>query len=132
MISYYYKSKEIVINKRKNYYLTYEKKNYSIDIYNNINKENQIEGEDITLEEAIIIIESVEKGKSDSKLNDIIINKDIVIKKGPYGFYIKYQNKANIAFNAKLKKKYGTDYSNITEEECQELIDKKIKKNTKK
>ena len=127
-----YKSKEIVVNKRKNYYLTYEKKNYSIDIYNNINKENQIEGEDITLEEAIIIIESVEKGKSDSKLNDIIINKDIVIKKGPYGFYIKYQNKANIAFNAKLKKKYGTDYSNITEEECQELIDKKIQKNTKK
>ena len=100
-------------------------------IYNNINKENQIEGESITLSDAILVIESVEKGKSDSKLNDIKISDDIVVKKGPYGFYIKYQNKVNVPFNAKLKKKYGTDYKDITLEECQELIEKKMKKTKK-
>ena len=94
-------------------------------------KENQIEGESITLSDAILVIESVEKGKSDSKLNDIKISDDIVVKKGPYGFYIKYQNKVNVPFNAKLKKKYGTDYKDITLEECQELIEKKMKKTKK-
>ena len=126
-----HKSKEVVVNKRKNYYLTYDKKNYSLDIYNNINKENQIEGESITLSDAILVIESVEKGKSDSKLNDIKISDEIVVKKGPYGFYIKYQNKVNVPFNAKLKKKYGTDYKELTLEECQELIEKKMKKTNK-
>ena len=66
--------------------------------------------------------------KTSSGGNDINISETIVVKKGPYGFYIKYQNKLNVPFNAKMKKKYGKDFSKITIEECTELIDKKLKK----
>jgi DNA topoisomerase I len=123
-----YKGQDLIINKKKNYYLTFDKKNYSIDIYNKNNKDNEIDGSDISLYNGIHIIEVTEKYKKEAGGNDININKDIVIKKGPYGFYIKYQNKINVPFNAKIKKKYGKEFSKITIEECMELIDKKINK----
>lgn len=121
-----YKDKDIIVNRRQNYYLTYDKKHYSIDTYNKSNEKKSdfvpINSEKITLEEAIIIIKSV----LNKMKNDIKINNDIVVKQGPYGFYIKYKKTQNVAISFKLKKKYDTfdKMKKITLAECQEQIDK--------
>ena len=70
--------------------------------------------ESITLKEAIELIKT--KTASDIKLSD-----DVVVKNGPYGFYIKYQGKQNIS----IPKKYHSDIKNITLETCHEIITKK-------
>ena len=122
-----YENDDIIINKRANYYITYKKKNYSIDIYNKNNSEKDdfimINGENITLEDAIKVIKSV---GNNSGGDDIKINKDIVIKKGPYGFYIKYKGKDNVSIPYKLKKKYDNfeKIKSMTLEECEECIEK--------
>ena len=121
-----YENSNVIINKRANYYITHKKKNYSIDIYNKNNSEKDdftiITGETITLEDAIKVIKSIGNNGGD----DIKINKDIIIKKGPYGFYIKYKGKNNVSIPYKLKKKYDTfeKIKSITLEECEECIEK--------
>ncbi len=128
-----YKGKDIIINKRKNYYITYNKKNYSIDIYNKNNEKTEdfeaINGQAITLDEAIDVIKSVANQNS----TDIKINKDIIIKKGPYGFYIKYLGKENVSIPYKLKKKYDTfdKIKSMSLEECLDAIEKHKEKKTK-
>lgn len=121
-----YEKSNVIVNKRANYYITHKKKNYSIDIYNKNNSEKDdftmINGEIITLEDAIKVIKSIGNGGDD----DIKINKDIVIKKGPYGFYIKYKSKNNISIPYRFKKKYDTleKFKSMTLEECEECIEK--------
>ena len=121
-----YKSERVIINKRKNYYITYKKKNYSIDNYNKCEDNESIDGSCITLDEAIKVIETISKEVG----NDIKISDDIFIKKGPYGFYIKYKETQNIPIIYKYKKVYKTqdDIKNMTLEECNECIEKKLKK----
>lgn len=121
-----YKSDNVVINKKKNYYLTYKKKHYSIDNYNKCEDNQCIDGSCITLEEAIKVIDTI----SNEVGNDIKITDDILIKKGPYGFYIKYKGTLNIPIIYKYKKVYKTqdDIKNMSLGECNECIEKKIKK----
>ena len=114
-----YQGKDVFLNKRKNYYLSCNKKNYSLDIYNKNNPDNSIYPEEITIQECCLVIESVTKRDS----ADINITSDIVIKKGPYGFYIKYKGKENIKIPAAIKKKYNNDFKEITLLECQEIIE---------
>jgi len=125
-----YKSDNVIINKKKNYYLTYKKKNYSIDNYNKCEDNECIDGSCITLEEAIKVIDTI----SSEVGNDIKITDDIFIKKGPYGFYIKYKGTQNIPIIYKYKKVYKTieNIKNMTLEECNECIEKKIKKGKSK
>jgi len=137
-----YKDSPIILNKRQNYYLTYKKKNYSIDNYNkqfeNTDSDSddddddnttgtsiqptKIKCETISLEESIKVIEYLMK----SIVDDIQITKDILIKKGPYGFYIKYKTKINVAIIYKYKKQYTTfeKMKSMTLEECNECIEK--------
>jgi DNA topoisomerase I len=134
-----YKDSPIIVNKRQNYYLTYKKKNYSIDNYNkqfeNTDSDSdsdiatgssihptKIKCETISLEESIKVIEYLMKYIVD----DIQITKDILIKKGPYGFYIKYKTKINVAIIYKYKKQYTTfeKMKQMTLEECNECIEK--------
>ena len=110
---------QVYLNKRKNYYLTCNKKHYSLDTYNKSNPDNPIEPTTITLNECQVIIGEVEKQLE----SDIKINKDIVIKKGPYGFYIKHKNTTNVKIPAAIKKKYDNNYKDITLEECQTIVD---------
>ena len=123
-----YEKSNVIINKRKNYYITHKKKNYSIDIYNKSNENKEgfelINGEVITIEEAIEVIKFVSANNGGA--NDINITDNIVIKKGPYGFYIKYEGKTNIPLIYKYKKTYDTfeKMKTITLEECQECIEK--------
>ena len=128
-----YKNESIIVNKKQNYYLTYKKKNYSIDNYNKQFETNDSDSDSdtqndkinsalITLAQSIKVIDYLMK----SMMDDIEINKDIVIKKGPYGFYIKYKTKINVAIVYKYKKKYTTfeDIKQMTLEECNECIEK--------
>jgi len=71
------------------------------------------------LNECQVIIGGVEKQLE----SDIKISKDIVIKKGPYGFYIKHKNTTNVKIPAAIKKKYDNNYKDITLEECQTIVD---------
>ena len=114
-----YQNKDILLNKRKNYYLSCNKKNYSLDIYNKNNADNPIFPEEITIEDCILVIESVSK----HSVNDIKISNDILIKKGPYGFYIKYKGKNNVKIPTAIKKKYDNNFKDITLQECQEIIE---------
>mgnify|MGYP001185181085 CR=1 FL=1 len=96
----------VMLNKKNGYYLSYNKKNIAL--------KDVEHPENITLQEAIQLIKT--KTASDIKLSD-----DIVVKNGPYGFYIKYQGKQNIS----IPKKYHADIKKITLETCQEIIQKK-------
>ena len=113
-----YDNCEVYLNKRKNFYLSCNKKNYSLDIYNK-NNDNCILPENITLNECKLVIDSIKKQSS----SDIKISDKIIIKKGPYGFYIKYKGKNNIKIPSYIKKKYKEDYSGITLLECQTIIE---------
>lgn len=96
----------VVLNKKNGHYLSYNKKNIALKDVEN--------PENITLEEAIKLIKS--KLSDDIKLND-----DIIVKNGPYGFYIKYKGKQNIS----IPKKYHASIKTISVETCQDIINKK-------
>ena len=104
-----YKDNEIILkNGKYGEYITYKGKNY-----------NTGEETDITLEKAIDLINTSNKKKPDSNIIKKI-NKDIIVKSGPYGAYISYKGKHNV-------KIYNKDPVKITEKECIELINKKFK-----
>ena len=122
-----YNNCDVYLNKRKNFYLSCNKKNYSIDIFNK-NNDNMINPESITIQECKLVIESVNKQLS----NDIKVNDNITIKKGPYGFYIKYKGKINIKIPTAIKKKYDNEFSKITLQECETIIEQNESKPKKK
>ena len=106
-----YKEHEIVLkNGKYGEYITYKGKNY-----------NTGQEKDINLEKAIEILKNhtTDKKKSDSNIIKKI-NKDIIVKSGPYGAYISYKAKYNV-------KIYNKDPVKITEKECIDLINKKFK-----
>jgi DNA topoisomerase-1 len=127
-----YKDVDIIIKKAKNVYISYGNANYSIENYVKANqKQNKfdnpnnvfIDDENITFEEAKRIIDYYEKSKIDKAENakqDKVMNDQITIKKGPYGYYIKLDGTINV----KLPKKYSKDIDNITLEQCLEVVEK--------
>jgi DNA topoisomerase-1 len=131
-----YKDVDIIIKKAKNVYISYGNANYSIENYVKANQKNSnaggnpnninnvfIDDENITFEEAKRIIDYYEKSKLDKAENakqDKVMNDNITIKKGPYGYYIKLDGTINI----KLPKKYSKDIDNITLEQCLEVVEK--------
>ena len=130
-----YKDVDIIIKKATNVYISYGNANYSIENYVKANqKQNKfdnpsntnntfIDDENITFEEAKRIIDYYEKSKIDKAENakqDKVMNENITIKKGPYGYYIKLDGTINV----KLQKKYSKDIDNITLEQCLEVVEK--------
>jgi DNA topoisomerase-1 len=130
-----YKDVDIIIKKAKNVYISYGNANYSIENYVKANQKNSnasntsntnnvfIDDENITFEEAKRIIDYYEKSKLDKAENakqDKVMNEQITIKKGPYGYYIKIDGTINV----KLPKKYSKDIDNITLEQCLEVVEK--------
>ena len=105
-----YKNSEIILNKgRYGLYVKHSGKNYSLkDIK---------EEEDINQENIIDLIKNYQKSGEIKR-----INKDIVIKNGKYGAYINYKKKTNVKIWSKTKPE------DLTEEQCMEMIHKKLKK----
>lgn len=109
-----YKDKEIIVkNGKYGLYFTYNNSNYSIS-----------SKDDILLDEAINIIKRKNENSSINQ-NNIIkqINDKIIIKNGKFGPYISYNNNTK-NINIKLYK----NPNEITEQECLELISKKLSK----
>ena len=110
-----YKDQDVILKRSKNIYIASGGKNYSIDIYNSNNRENPIDPDRCDINDAIKVIQSAGIKVSDKKINN-----DIVIKKGPYGFYIKYQGTKNIPIPAKQK----DNAQQLTEAECLTIVEK--------
>ena len=96
-----YLDKPVELCKAKSVYLRWSDTNYSLEIYMTNNPGLIQEPETITLQQAIAVVETINKDKADGKLRaaqQITIPDlaDAVIKSGPYGFYIKYLDQYNI------------------------------------
>jgi len=121
-----YEDGEIILKKAKNIYLAYKGVNYSIESYNKINERNSdliCNPEITTLEDAIRIItyyQGLKTAKTTAAQNDRQLRDDVIVKVGPYGPYIKYQNQYNIPLPKKLKERWES----ITIEECEPVIEK--------
>lgn len=127
-----FKDNEIVIKKAKNIYISWNETNYSIENYFKIHKDKcEFEPDNITYENAVEIIKyylEMNNTRAAMATQDRILNDDVVIKMGPFGPYIKYQNSINIALPKKLKESWGT----ITLDECLPIIEKGKNKQSKK
>ena len=118
-----YKTHLVYLNKKKSFYLTYNKKNYSLEYYFKVNKNEHCDYEYLELEQAIKILEfSLSNVSTDKKINE-----DIIIKKGPYGFYIKYKNTSNIP----IPKKQKDNALSLTLEEINTIIEKYTERKSK-
>lgn len=140
-----YRGKTVVLCRSRNYFIKYDDKSYSIDNYNNLiaidnkeaepiiindllnnkdyTKDNITSTDFISLEHAINVIDHYDKNSK-----DIVINKDMVIKYGKYGPYVKYKDE----INASVPYKYRGKLDTLTPAICKELVDKKRIKNEKK
>ena len=129
-----YHGKDVLLAKAKTAFFKFNGKNYSIDIYNKTHPEETIDTNDdklvdIKLEDAIKVID--DRAKTDElSQQEIKFSKDIVIKNGRYGFYIKYKNKDNIPIPKKDKEAMGTklDKKTITKERVDEIVQKYLNK----
>jgi DNA topoisomerase-1 len=135
-----YKNKKLELHKAKNVYLKYNNKNYNLEQYNkfleddnkslpNNKKKTIIEPENMTKTDCIEVIKFLDKYNQElnKKKNENITfqeNSDVVIKNGPYGYYIKYMEHYNIPLPIKWKK----NVSNITYSDCVDIIGKFINK----
>ena len=109
-----YKGKSIEVKKgRYGYYMVYDGNNVSIPDVKNRNMEG------FGLEDAIAILEATDGGKASAGVIKKF-NKNLIIRKGPYGNYIRYNNK-----NIKLPKDIRDDESklrSLTKEEVMEFV----------
>jgi DNA topoisomerase-1 len=106
-----YKNKDVVVKKgRYGYYMVYGGGNVSIPNVANIDINA------FALADATAILE--QGGGGGSKSNNVIkeFTKELVIRKGPYGNYIRHKNK-----NISLPKNY-TEPEKLTKEEVMEII----------
>lgn len=127
-----YNKHNIEVKKAKNIYLSYMGKNLSIEAYNKYANNSddfiEINPNEITLTQAIDIIKYYEQLDRQKQINEkeqytFGENKDIIVKKGPYGYYIKYLKMYNVA----LPKEYKEDVSELTEEVVTKCISKYLK-----
>jgi topoisomerase IA-like protein len=95
---------------KSNYYLKTEKGTVSLTTDNE-------EPKPMSYEMAKEIFDSSFQTKESKTLREI--DKDINILSGPYGPYISYKGKLNVAIPKKM------DYNTITRDECATLINKK-------
>ncbi len=100
----------MVCKGKNNYYLKMEKGTVSLTT-------DSEEPKPMSYQVAKEIFDSTFLTKESKTLRDI--DKDILILKGPYGAYISYKGKLNVA----IPKKF--DYTTITRDECATLINKK-------
>jgi DNA topoisomerase-1 len=133
-----YEGCEIVLARAHNVYLKYNGANYSIDKYIAAMKSdippNRTRGQGgiaeqmpaippnllgITEADAIRVLQYYIGAAAAQTASEVEIG-EYKVKKGPYGYYIKY-NKTNYA----LPKKYKQDVMGLTVDECKKVIDKK-------
>lgn len=109
----------IVLNKKKGYYLTHKKKHYALANYNGGDAAS------IKLEEAIAIIDAGGCGKAEREADpkERVISEDWMIKKGPYGYYLKYKGDRNV----KIPKKLLDKLEDLKVEDCLPLLEIKSK-----
>lgn len=119
-----YNEHDILIKKAKNIYISYNDKNYSIDIYNKNNTNKLIDPNNITYLDAINLINYRDQPAIS---NDIQINNDIIIKNGIHGPYIKYKGKDNISIPSKFKK----EWESLNLIQCNIIIEKHLEKKGK-
>lgn len=120
-----YKDADVILKKAKNVYIAWNGKNYSIENYFKYTNTEGVEPASTSLEEAIEILqyyEGADARKQASAAQDRTLNQDIVIKKGPYGAYIKYKGQDNI----KLPKALKDRWESITLEEVMPVVEKHI------
>jgi hypothetical protein len=114
-----YNNEPVLLHKKKNYYLTYMGKNYSMDT---VLKANNLGQDDaaITLAVAIQAIADEQSGGGSAAATEIRIEgaEDYIIKKGPYGYYIKYLGSFNIPFPPAIKKNIAL----ATKDNCDQII----------
>ena len=130
-----YQGKDVLLAKAKTAFFKYDGKNFSIDIYNKSHTDdlintNEDQLDQITVEDAIKVIK--DRGDMESlAANEVVINKEITIKNGRYGYYIKYKGKTNIPLPKKDKESIGTNlkknstYLDRLEEIIQKYLNKK-------
>lgn len=136
-----YRGKEYALYKAKNVYLKVDNKNYSLEKYCELIKErNKLLSEDkqvvlpesldmFTRKDCLNVVKVLddynqEMNTMKSEKHEFTENKDVVIKNGMYGYYIKYLDQ----FNVPLPVKYKKSVSAISYKECVECINKFVNK----
>lgn len=135
-----HRGKEIELHKAKNIYLKYDGKNYSLENYckylaeqnKSLPKDKQHtipELDAFTKKECLAAVKYLDEYNQEmntkrSEKIEFTENKDVVIKNGMYGYYIKYLDQFNIPLPAKWKK----DCKNVTYKDCVECIGKFVNK----
>jgi DNA topoisomerase I len=129
-----YQGKDVLLAKAKTVFFKYDGKNYSIDIYNKSHSDDLINtNEDqlvnITVDDAIKVIK--DRGDMESlAANEVKINKDITIKNGRFGYYIKHKGKTNIPLPKKDKESIGKTLTkdSLSLDRLEEIIKKYFNK----
>lgn len=111
----------VTLNKNKNIYITHAGKHYSLDPYVKANPGT--DAESITLATALTIMSpALSGGGADTPavVQDIKFDgvTDYVIKKGPYGYYLKYLGSFNVPLPASVKK----NISLANKDNCDKVI----------
>jgi len=124
-----YLDKPVELCKAKSVYLRWSDTNYSLEIYMTNNPGSIQDPEIITLEQAVAVIDTTNRAKTEGKLKAALSLPiqdlpDAVIKSGPYGFYIKYLDQYNIPVPPAYKK----DPTGITKQIAETAISKYLGK----
>lgn len=112
----------VTLNKNKNIYITHAGKHYSLDHY--IKTNPGVDAENITLATALTIMTPGMSGgggtDTPAVVQDIKFDgvTDYVIKKGPYGYYLKYLGSFNVPLPTAIKK----NISLANKENCDAVI----------
>jgi DNA topoisomerase-1 len=127
-----YLDKPVELCKAKSVYLRWSDTNYSLEIYMTNNPGVIQDTETITLEQAVAVIETTNRAKTEGKLKSALAIEipglaDCVVKSGPYGFYLKYLDQYNIPVPTAYKK----DPTKITKEIAEKAIAKYLGKSGK-
>jgi DNA topoisomerase-1 len=109
----------VLLNKRKNLYLTYGNKHYNLDNYIKEHDLKNAEHGGISLAMAIEVIEDDQQHGGGPGDNIRFPGADdYIVKKGPYGYYIKYLGSFNIPLPITLKKNIAL----ATKDNCDEVV----------
>jgi DNA topoisomerase-1 len=123
-----YEGVDILLCRAKSIYIKYGERNFSIDIFNKSFPDHAISDiPNTTYEQACNLVKlTIDNNiKVAGGAGDINLTPEIVIKPtGRYGPYIKYQGVHNIALGKPILKKYDSDVSKITVDDCNILIGK--------
>jgi topoisomerase IA-like protein len=103
----------IVLNKKKGYYLTHMKKHYALSSYEgDCTKMTSVDAVDIINKGGLTMAREADPMERD-------ISPEWKIKKGPYGYYLKYKGIKNI----KIPKKYLANLETIDLKICTDILE---------